>query len=68
MISDEFRNKVAAFKRELVRDLLNRCQKEQITFFNQIYGGIEKIEEKDMESAYIQCKNTLRKNNKTGGG
>jgi len=53
---------VTEFKRNLVRDLLNQCTKDQQVFFNRIYKSIEDIREDQMDRAYDQCKRTLEKN------
>lgn len=59
----EYDIKVTGFKRELVRELLDKCTEDQKDFFNRLYGSIADIKEEDMRQAYCQCKRTLEGNN-----
>jgi len=61
-MKQEFDVKVLEFKRGLVEELLDQCTKDQKEFFNRLYGGIDKLKEDSMSTAYDQCKRTLEKN------
>ena len=60
----DFDFKVLHFKRALVKELLDRCTKEQKDLFNRMYKSIEDLKEDQMRHAYFQCKNTLREKRK----
>ena len=49
-------------KRKAIRELLNQCTVEQVVAFNILYGSIDTILEKDMDSAYIGCQIVVLKN------
>ena len=59
---DEFDLKVKEFKRELVRENLNKCTEKQIDLFNRMYGSIWVIKEDEIRHAYNQCRRTVEKN------
>lgn len=62
----EFDFKVIEFKRNLIRELLNQCTKEEQAFFDFMYKSIEDIQEDKMSQAYSQCQATLKKNKECG--
>lgn len=63
----KFDLEIREIKREKIRELLDQCTKDQVTFFNRMYGNIETIQENDMSWAYSQVKRTLDQNHKEGG-
>ncbi len=48
------------FKREMLREALNKCKPANIAIFNKIYGSVETIEGNKMGYAYTQVQ-TFRK-------
>lgn len=56
--------KTEKFKRRELKKVLKKLTKEQINFFNRLYGSIAEIPESKMNHAYFQCISTIKKNNK----
>lgn len=57
-------HKVIEFKRDIIKDFLAQCTKEQVNLFNRLYGSVDTIPENKMDWAIEQCERTVE-NNKT---
>ncbi len=53
--------KTIEYQRQLVKDALTKCTKEQQQFFNRIYGKVDFIEKDKIEEAYSIIQRTLKK-------
>lgn len=59
---DEFDSKVLEFKRALIKELLGKCSKSQLAFFNRLYGNIDEIPDERAKNAWLICKRTITLN------
>ena len=56
--------KIADFRHNQLRELLEQCTEPQQTLFNRMYGSIDSISEDRIDWAIQQCEGTLKKNAK----
>ena len=57
-----YKSRVVAFKRELVREVLDQCTEKDVSNFNKWFGSVDSIKEEKIEQLYDLCRRTLIKN------
>ncbi len=58
----EFDEAVISLKRDLIKQLLTKCNADQVAFFNRMYNSVDEMKEDQMPHAYRQCKTTVERN------
>ncbi len=51
---------VTNMKRQMIRDILDQCTKDQQEFFDRIWPN--GVPDEDLEGAYSLCERTIKKN------
>lgn len=57
-------DKIADFRREMLKDLYNQCTPAQQHIFNLMYKGLEHVSDEKIDWAIEQCERTIIKNRK----
>lgn len=62
-MATEYEQRVDEYKRQLLREGLSQCTEAQVNMFNRMYGSVDTIADDQIEHAFLQIENTVRKNN-----
>lgn len=60
------RKQLRKTKRQVLKDLYNKCFREQQSVFKRIYCSVDQVTEKQIDHAIHQCIRTIEKNEKNG--
>lgn len=58
----ECERKVDEYRRQLLRDGLAQCKEAQVMLFNRMYGSVDDIADDQIDIAFRQIENTIKKN------
>lgn len=63
----EYVDKIKAYERKLLVEVLTKCTERQQTKFKMIYGSLESIHQDKIKEAITLCERTIKKNEEGGG-